>query len=508
MCLLFFLALPSYIFPPPYPELPFFQRKSTLIITVKTDTQPVAWSQFRKIYLNSGVGKWGFKSFQISGPWISNGDDFILPPESVGQIIWNGRVGRRASLALPVPAQQLTITTIWDNEIRQVLTGKSPYIQNKNFIPPLWYIALIYVFAGIPLFFIFVMMDGFPWVRRIALPALILGLGLMQTNLQFQMLGSEFHRSVQEAINTVQLPRHMAVLYGDAPNPWQYRVLSEWILEAFIYISSNLLRLENAASISLLGFRLVQNFILLTVAYIYFVKLGITKAVSIYGIFLLAGGMLHIFYQSDLSFNTYFDVIFYLLAGVLILDEKYEWVPVLMIAASLNRETSVMIPVLLIAWAWLRKSSNWTKALISGLIGLLVWGLVFAALHMYYPNAPMFKLGDEILPGWALFRYNLSVPKMSILLLQTLGFLPLIGIIAYRYWNLFVRICFLLLVPVWIAIHAFSSVWAETRVFLVLLSMAFIPAVLPFIDQRLQQIRQWTGSQFSESVQNLLGSQE
>ena len=506
-CLLFFLVLPSYFFLPPYPELPFFQRESTLLITVKTGAIPVAWSQFRKIYLNSGVGKWGFKSFQISGSWISNGDDFILQPESLGQIIWNGRVGRRASVAIPIPSPELTITTAWDNEIRQVSVDKSPYIQNKNFIPPLWYIGLIYAVVGIPLFFIFITLDGFPLVRRVALPALILGLGLIQTNLQFQMLGSEFHRPVQEAINDIQLSRHMAVLNGNAPNPWQYRVFSEWTLEAFLYISARLLRLDHAVSIALWSLRVLQNFILLTLAYLYFIRLGITKTVSVYGVFLLAGGMLHMYYQSDLSFNTYFDAIFYLLAGILILGEKYVWVPVLMVFASLNRETSVMIPVLLICWGWLRRPSDRTKVLISGLIGFFVWLLIFVSLRLYYPNAPMFKLGDEILPGWELFRYNLSVPQMPILLFQTLGFLPWVGLLAHRYWHLFVRICFLFLVPVWIGVHAFSSVWAETRLFLVLLSVVFIPAVLPFIDHLFQEIRQWSRQPSSQGPQNLLGSQ-
>jgi hypothetical protein len=506
-CLLVFLALPSYFFLPPYPELPFFQHESTLVITLKTGTTPVAWSQFRRIYLNSGVEKLGFRAFQISGPWTSHGDDFVLQPETASQIIWNGRVGRRASLAIPIPSSGVRITTDWDGEIRQVSTDKSPYVQNKNFIPPLWYAVLIYALVGIPLFFIFMMMDGFPLIRRIALPALILSLGLIQSNLQFQMLGTEFYKPVQEAIETVQLPRHTAVLNGIAPNPWQYRIFSEWILEAFIYISSSLLKLDNAVYISLLSLRVLQNFILLTLAYMYFVRLGITKTVSAYGVFLLAGAMMHVFYQSDLSFNTYFDVIFFLLAGILILSGKYVWVPVLMVFAALNRETSVMIPVLLITWSWLGELRARDKALLSGLIGLLVWGLVFAALHLYYPDAPMFRLGDELLPGWKLFRYNLSVTKMPILLFQTLGFLPLVGVIAYRRWHLFVRICFLLLVPAWILVHAFSSVWAETRLFLVLLAVVFVPAVLPLMDGQLQEIRQGALWPVSKNTQSLLGSQ-
>jgi hypothetical protein len=84
---------------------------------------------------------------------------------------------------------------------------------------------------------------------------------------------------------------------------------------------------------------------------------------------------------------------------------------------------------------------------------------------------------------------------MPILLFQTLGFLPVLGIMTYRYWMPFVRIGFLLLVPVWVLVHAFSSIWAETRLFLVLLAMVFIPAVLPVLDRRLQEIRQTVSSE-------------
>lgn len=488
--LLFSLVLPSYLFWPPYPELPFFRHESSLIISVRTGAEPVAWSQFRRIYLNSGVEKLGFRGFQLSGSWIAQGEDYILQPESVGQITWQGRVGRRASFALPIPSRQLEITTSWDGEVREVPVDKSPYVRNKSFHPPVWYAGLIYAIAWIPLFFSIVLLDGFSWLRRAALPVLIVVLALAQTNLQFQMLAEEFHRPLQEAIETVQLSRHDAVLSGSAPNPWQFRVFSEWILESFIYVCARGLKLGNAMEVSLFSLRVLQNVLLLALARLYFVRLGITRSISMFGVFLLAGGMMHSFYQSDLSFNTYFDVIFFLLAGILTLQGKYGWLPILMAPAALNRETSVLIPILLMAWGIWGKPEDRARTLTSGGLGILVWVLVFVALRLYYPDAPMFKVGDALLPGWKLFRYNLTVPEMPILLFQTLGFLPLVGLLAYKYWSPFVRIGFLLLVPAWILVHAFTSVWAETRLFLVLSAMVFVPAVLPLVDRAFQGIRQ------------------
>ncbi len=481
--LLVLLALPSWFLLPPYPELPFFQRQSSLVITLQTGSDPVSWSQFRKLYLNSGAEKLGARSFQVSAAWIAHGDDFVLPPATSGQLLWQGRVGKRASVSVPIPSQSLKLTTDWDGEVRGAATDRSPYVRNKNFIAPSWYIALIYGLAWIPFFFAIILMEGFPLARRIGLPLLILFLAIAQVNLQFERFGAEFHRSVQEAIETIQLPRHFAVLNGTAPNPWQYRALSEWVVEAALR-GADFLRLENPVWAALWGLRVLQNLILLTLAYLYFVRLGLTKTTSVYGMFLLAGGMLHVFYQSDLSFNTYFDLIFYLLAGILILEGRYAWLPVLMVAAALNRETSLAIPVLALAWGWRGDPEERKQARVYGGAALVIGLGVYAGLHGYYPEAPIYLFGGELPPGWGLFRYNLTVPETPLLLFQTLGFLPLVVLLTYRHWHPFLRICFLLLVPVWLFVHAFASNWTETRLFLVLLAMVLIPAALPLIDRR------------------------
>jgi hypothetical protein len=486
--LLVLLALPSWFLLPPYPELPFFQRQSSLVITLQTGSDPLSWSQFRKLYLNSGAEKLGARSFQISASWIAHGDDFVLPPETSGQILWQGRVGKRASVSIPIPAQALKLTTDWDGEVRGAATDKSPYVRNKNFVAPAWYIALIYGLAWIPFFFAIVLMEGFPLARRVGLPLLVLFLAVVQVNLQFERLGAEFHQPVQDSIDTIQLPRHFAVLNGTAPNPWQYRVLSEWIVEAAIR-GANFFKLENPIWEALWGLRVLQNLILLMLAYLYYVRLGITKTGSIYGMFLLAGGMLHVFYQSDLSFNTYFDLIFYLLAGILILEERYAWLPVLMVAAALNRETALAIPVLALAWGWRGNPDRRKQAWVYGGAAFVIGLAVYAGLHVYYPEAPIYLFGDVLPPGWGLFRYNLTVRETPLLLFQTLGFLPLVVFITYKHWHPFLRICFLLLAPVWLFVHAFASNWTETRLFLVLLAMFLIPAALPLIEQRLQEVR-------------------
>src|SRR6266851_1069865 len=106
-----------------------------------------------------------------------------------------------------------------------------------------------------------------------------------------------------------QWTRHQTVLDGSAPNPWRYRVLAEWMAEGFVRVA-RMLHTPRPIATGFLGLHLVQN---------------------------------------ALIFNTYFDVAFYLLATVLLLDGRVPLFLLVVVAASLNRETSGFIPLLPLA---------------------------------------------------------------------------------------------------------------------------------------------------------------
>jgi hypothetical protein len=340
----------------------------------------------------------------------------------------------------------------------------------------------------IPIFFIFIFTDDFPKFRFLTLIILFIGFSLLQVYMQFDSLGQEFNTTLNDAIQSIQLKRHYDVLNGTAANPWQYRILSEWIVEFFLRsIDTN-----NITSVTLvLGFlRFFQNLVILILTYQYFSRLKISKSSAVYGVILLAVSMLHVFYDSDLSFNTYFDVIFYLAGIIMILDAHFSWLPILMVFATLNRETSGMIPVVLIFYSIQNINMLYRKkAILFGLIGLLIWGLVSLLLRLYYSNVPLYKIGGILSPGLEYIQYNLSVPQLPILLFQTFGILPFVGLLQYKKWHALVRTSVIILAPIWLIVHFFTGVWAETRIFLVLLVIVIIPTVLPLINQFSHQIR-------------------
>jgi hypothetical protein len=104
--------------------------------------------------------------------------------------------------------------------------------------------------------------------------------------------------------------------------------------------------------------------------------LGLSQILSLYGIVLLTGSFVNASFLSDLSFNTYFDVIFYLVGGLIVLSAQFVWLPLVAFLASLNRETSGFIPFLALLVPAeslnLYRTRYWYAALALG-----VWLVVF-----------------------------------------------------------------------------------------------------------------------------------
>ncbi len=145
-----------------------------------------------------------------------------------------------------------------------------------------------------------------------------------------------------------QWTRHQTVLDGSAPNPWRYRVLAEWMAEGFVRVA-RMLHTPRPIATGFLGLRLVQNALIFLLAYAYYRRVKLERRQALVGVMVLAAALTYAVDNSDLSFNTYFDVAFYLLATVLLLDGRVPLFLLVVVAASLNRETSGFIPLLPLA---------------------------------------------------------------------------------------------------------------------------------------------------------------
>jgi len=302
---------------------------------------------------------------------------------------------------------------------------------------------------------------------------------ILTVYLQVMALEKPFMYYLEQGL---QIQRHSAVLQGTAPNPWQYRILADYLVEGAIQFFKNL-SIQHPVGSAFIAFRFVQNVLIFWLTYLYYRKLDLSPAHALTGLVLLAWGMTYAYYDSDLQFNTYFDIIFYLLAGLLILHKKVVWLIPLMVFAALNRETSGLIPfmalALILPWRAGSDENKGQKAttLVIVAIALGVFTVIFFALRLIYPHQPISTPYGHTM-GLDLLRYNLFRGITWAQLFATLSIIPVLALLAYKKWPPALTIFFWVIVPVWFLIHPFTSVMAETRVFLVPQALVFIPGAL------------------------------
>ena len=274
------------------------------------------------------------------------------------------------------------------------------------------------------------------------------------------------------------IERHQNLIAGHSEffNPWQYRVLAPFILEGFIKVFNSALP-EAPEILPYFVVRFMQNLLLLYIAFYYYKSLHVTNPYILFaGMMLLCYSISNSVFQSDLSFNTYFDVIFYLLAGWVILNGQFFWIIPITFFAALNRETSGFIPLMLIA-AFVKTGdltrNKWTIAGLS--FGL--FALVFISIRLLYGFEKAEGIHGMTSPLDYL-SFNLGFFRMYPQLFGTLGVVPIVALVGFRRLPDILKKWFWLIVPFWFLIHLVKSTAVETRLFLVPQALIFIPAML------------------------------
>lgn len=287
-------------------------------------------------------------------------------------------------------------------------------------------------------------------------------------------------------LNIHQYKVHQQMMGGGAGNPWQYRILADWMLEP-------LLKWFEVADFSFprggvfVIFRFLQCLLIFLSAGAYYRKLSLPLVANLLGLSVLGWGMSHALYNSDFSFNNFFDIVFYLLAAILIMDRAFVWLPLLMIPAAFNRETSVLIPLMGIAFAYFdKKPVSLKRPILFVAISLVIFAVIFVGLRMHY-SEQKFLTADGYYPGIGLLVLNITRIVTWEQILITLGLMPLLAMFTYRAWHKTLKIFFWVVVPIWFAVHFFAALVAETRLLLVPFALIFIPgALLGIVDRESQ----------------------
>jgi hypothetical protein len=167
------------------------------------------------------------------------------------------------------------------------------------------------------------------------------------------------------------------------------------------------------------------------------------------------------------------------MAALAILLKKYALVIPITIFAAFNRETSGLIPFMLVMSGLFVKSHGveFRKIIMISIISLGLYILIYFGLRAGFGEQSLVKgYGNDL--GLDYFLYNLQSYRTYVQLFATLGILPIIAVLAISRCPHNLQAFFWAVVPIWMLVHPFLCIIAETRVFLVPLAVVFIPAAL------------------------------
>ena len=277
--------------------------------------------------------------------------------------------------------------------------------------------------------------------------------------------------------NGIQVQRHLAVIDGHAGNPWQYRVLAPFLIQPVIDALTQR-GVAHPYLISFVSFRLLQDFAVVLVAFLYYRKYGLTMVQALVGMALLGWAMSYAFWDSDLQFSTYFDVLFFLLAGLCALGDAPGWIVPIAALAAFNRETSGFIPFVFAA-ATFRNDGSAAHGRLAALAGtaFVIYVAVFAWLRWHYgPQDLVLAHGHRA--GWDMFRFNVGRFVTWDRVFATFTIVPVVALVGRSQWPPSLTRMFWVLVPAWVLVHAFVGVLAETRLLLVPYALVLVPGAL------------------------------
>lgn len=330
--------------------------------------------------------------------------------------------------------------------------------------------------------------------------------------------------------------RHRAVIEGRSEfyNPWQYRVLCPFAIEGLMWvynhtidklypieekfhvnIESNtgttdgtnqfvaLMQTPGAMKYMLIFvlFRFAEHLLIFFLAWklwSYFIK---SKWLLFFAINFLALSLGNAVAVADLSFNTYMDIILYLLTAILIVYKKNPlWLLGITLLGAFNRETSIMIPALYFISQTNFSQFNFKKPSLKAITwpASNTWVLVtvlyvlffsiFFWLRMHYGYRP--QQVWKVPAGLQMLKLNLASSigiKAYMELLATYAVLPFLILYKFKSFPYLLKKWFIFMVPVWFAIHFVSVVAYQTRLFMVPFVIIMLPMIIWMIENEIKK---------------------
>lgn len=331
--------------------------------------------------------------------------------------------------------------------------------------------------------------------------------------------------------------RHRAVIEGRSEfyNPWQYRVLCPYTIEGLLWVYNHtvdkVFAIEDKFHVNIesntgttnetdqfvklmqtpgamkymiifILFRFAEHLLIFFLAWKLWSKFVKNKWLIFFGINFLALSLGNGVTVADLSFNTYMDIILYLItANIIVYNKNHLLLIPITVLGAFNRETSILIPALyFISQMDLTKFSlkNFSfksikfpagKTWLVTILLYVIFFTIFISLRVHFGYRP--QQVWKVPAGLQMLKLNLAsatAVKAYMELIATFAVIPLIILYKFKSFPYLLRKWFLFLVPVWFLIHFISVVAYQTRLFMVPFILIMLPMLLWLIENETKKI--------------------
>jgi hypothetical protein len=278
----------------------------------------------------------------------------------------------------------------------------------------------------------------------------------------------------------LRLELHNQIIAGTAPSPYRYRILVPLIAEFFTHVLSVVLPIKVAFLLSYAIYDLLAVFLSLTILF-FWLRTWFNREQALIGVLFVAGTMPialqdHWFQPWSLLEPGLFSA-----ALLAIHRHRYQLLLLLVVLASLNRETAVFI-----AFAFLMtidvknllniRSKNERKKMLLVSTLFLVYGAIFMGLRYFYGSAPHV----ETIKG--LLAKNTTKSSLFYTFVNGslfLGGLWVFAFLGFKYAPGFIKRVSLV-IPFYLIAVMVWGVWKEVRLLMPLYPI-LVPLGLSFI---------------------------
>lgn len=217
-----------------------------------------------------------------------------------------------------------------------------------------------------------------------ALWAILLSLALVLAYLYFFMIE-------KPALN-MRIELHRQIVRADAPSPYQYRILIPYVAEGLWYLGKKILPEHHAFALTYIFINITALFLFIWVGF-HLLTEWYHPEYALIGTLFITAVMPITFFDHYFQPWSFWEALFYNMALLMILRQRWVWLGIIILLAALNRETSlVILPTFVLTGLAETKFLCWRKwnwnRLPLLVLYILLWSTVFISLRLIRPPTP------------------------------------------------------------------------------------------------------------------------